>query len=160
MRTSRRYAPVFVLLCVLWTAVIFSYSLKNGTTSSDESNAVAGVLAHIMARLGADFVPPVHVVRKLAHFFEYFVLGSLSFAAFRSSGARKSVPLAFGYAVLVAFADEFICQNISEGRGPRLLDVLLDSAGALLGVFLAFLLLLFLAGYRKRKNDHKISKNA
>ena len=160
MPTKRRYAPVFILLCVLWTAVIFSYSLKNGATSSHESSTVTGLLSFIMARLGVSEVPSEHVVRKLAHFFEYFVLGGLSFAAFRLSGARGSTLFASGYAILVALADEFICQNISEGRGPQLFDVLLDSTGAFFGVIVAFLLCSFLAEYRKRKNDHKISKNA
>lgn len=159
--TKRRCGScVFAVLCLLWTAVIFWFSLQSGKTSSDESYAVAGLLSWVTDRLGISAAPSVHVVRKLAHFFEYFVLGGLAYSAIRSVGSRKSIPFGFGYAVLTAFADEFICQNISEGRGPQLPDVLLDSAGALLGVFGALVLTYFILEGAKRKKGNKISKNA
>ena len=160
MTKKKHGAFVFAALCVLWTAVIFGFSLKSGETSSSESYAVAGLLSWIMGRLSVTVPPSVHVVRKLAHFFEYFVLGGLAYAAFHSSGARRGCSLSFGYAVLVALADEFICQNISEGRGACLSDVLLDSAGALLGVFGAAVLAYFIFWNTKRKKGNKISKNA
>lgn len=159
--TKKRYgAFVFTVLCVLWTATVFGFSLKSGESSSDESHAVAGLLSWGMERLGAVTAPSVHVVRKLAHFFEYFVLGGLAYAALFSAGARRSCFLGFGYAALVALADEFICQNISEGRGARFSDVLLDSTGALLGIFCAAALAYFIFQNRKRKKENKISKNA
>lgn len=153
-------ALAFTVLCVLWTAIIFGFSLKSGESSSSESYAVAGLLSWGMERLGTVAAPSVHVVRKLAHFFEYFVLGGLAYAALFSAGARRSCFLGFGYAVLVALVDEYICQNISEGRGARFSDVLLDSTGALLGVFCAMTLAYFIFQNRKRKKGNKISKNA
>lgn len=151
-----RTAPVWILLCVLWTAMIFGFSLQNGTASSNESHAVTGILCWLGGRLGAENALSVGVVRKLAHFFEYFVLGGLSYVTFRSVDARRCAMLGFGYSLAVALCDEFVCQGVSEGRAPLFGDVVIDATGAILGVFAVFLILLFLSKGRKRKKDDKI----
>lgn len=84
-------------------------------------------------------IASVHaVVRKLAHFTEYAVLGMLVVRALDEGGtpfrrvAVRALALCAGYAVL----DE-LHQTLVPTRTGAVLDVLLDSAGAAAGVALA-----------------------
>ncbi len=139
MKKKRYLTLVFGLLCLAWTAVIFSFSLRNGETSSADSETALGLIKKVLQWFGIEAAPPELFVRKAAHFSEYFVLGGLAYATFFK---RKFALLSGeGYAVVVALLDEFVCQSLSVGRGPSFLDVLLDGAGALCGVFAAFFIL-------------------
>ena len=68
------------------------------------------------------------VLRKLAHAAEYAVLGALLVRA-----VRREVPAA-ALGIAYALTDE-IHQAFVPGRQGRPLDVLIDAAGVLLGVF-------------------------
>ena len=92
-----------------------------------------------------------HIVRKTAHFCEYAALGALALNMLRQwmrmrkpgNAAADDAPrwqapaLAWGIATLYAATDEFH-QIFVDGRSGMPTDVLLDSTGALTGVFLAF----------------------
>ena len=77
---------------------------------------------------------PEYLLRKLAHFGEYLLLGLLLYALLR----RRSSPVAAaGLALVLAAA--FACtdewhQLSVPGRDGNLRDVLIDSAGAVAGV--------------------------
>lgn len=80
-----------------------------------------------------------HILRKNAHFFIYFVLGLFVSMALRKNGVARS--WGFGLALLIcvvyAISDE-VHQFFIEGRGPQLKDVLIDSAGAFVGIGLFY----------------------
>lgn len=88
------------------------------------------------------------IVRKLAHFTEYFILGALLFADWRMIG-RGRVLLPSGLGAAVAFVDELLVQTHTPGRSGELRDVLLDTVGVVTAV--AFCLLL---RRRKEKSAH------
>ena len=78
------------------------------------------------------------VLRKVAHFLEFAVLGILLTGTFH--GARNftlAKPMLF--AVLTAMTDETI-QSFTPGRNCALSDVWLDAAGALTGAVLLWLI--------------------
>ena len=69
------------------------------------------------------------VLRKLAHLAEYAILGALLCRALRRPGVAIAV------AALYAASDE-IHQSFVEGRHGAVLDVGIDTLGALVGVLL------------------------
>ena len=91
-------------------------------------------------------------VRKTAHFFMFCGLGILAVCTLRSYYGKPHIRVyasAWLFCVFCAVCDEFH-QLFVPGRGAQLSDVCLDSAGALVGVLLAFLLLLLRKSLRKR----------
>jgi VanZ family protein len=76
------------------------------------------------------------VMRKLAHFSEYFALTGLWWWALRKRvGARRALPIAVAIAVGYAITDE-IHQTFVNGRTGTPRDVLIDSAGILTATWL------------------------
>ena len=76
-------------------------------------------------------------VRKLAHFFIYFVLGVLVFAFFSSlfhSKKLKALFFSLAFCFLYGMLDE-IHQLYVPGRGATLSDVFLDFGGSMGGIF-------------------------
>jgi len=86
------------------------------------------------------------LVRKLAHFTEYAVLGALLWLDWRLLG-RDGLLLPLGAGLLFAAGDELL-QTFIPGRSGELLDVLLDFSGVLAAVLPARLI-------RKRKENKR-----
>jgi VanZ family protein len=72
-------------------------------------------------------------VRKNAHFFLFMFLGSLSFLYINHTKIKNKFLVTFIFCFLYAVSDE-LHQYFVPGRGPRVLDVFIDSAGALIGI--------------------------
>lgn len=87
------------------------------------------------------------IIKKSAHFIEYFILNLLINYSLKSSfslSKKRQIATAIGLAIIYAATDEFH-QTFVAGRDGRLRDVLIDSAGILLSAkFLTF----FPAGLR------------
>jgi VanZ family protein len=135
--------------CVaLWTALIFG--LSTDSFSADQTSGIIGpLLDFFFPGLDAGTRALVHfLVRKLAHFVEYAVLGILSWRALRMgepwSALRTGAPrselrsaaLAVAFLLAVAALDETgQATRASRTGSPR--DVALDTAGGITGVCLA-----------------------
>ena len=135
---------VIVPVCiVLWTVFIWSRSLMSAQASSADSNAVA---AFLMGLLGWSERPAwlTLVIRKAAHFAEFGVLGTL----WGVGGRLYALRFTWAFGVLVGAVDECL-QFFAPGRGPRVTDVLIDTAGYLCG----WLLVLWMARRRERKGE-------
>jgi VanZ family protein len=79
------------------------------------------------------------VVRKCGHVLAYAAFGVLALRALRDpsrSMAWRTAGFAWLLAILLASADETL-QSFSPARGGCVTDVLLDSAGAALGILVA-----------------------
>lgn len=76
-----------------------------------------------------------HMLRKGAHFFAYLVLGILMINGLSSSDIYgfKGIGLAILICILYAISDE-VHQLFDPGRGGQVSDVILDSAGAIIGI--------------------------
>lgn len=98
-------------------------------------------------------VPPDlhHFMRKNAHFFIYLILGVLVKYAVNSTGISgfKSLVISLLVCVIYAFSDE-IHQLVVPGRGGQLSDVVIDSCGAGLGIFLQRAFVKFI--FKKQRN--------
>ena len=133
---------IFITITLIWTAVIFSFSLQSGEVSGDLSGSVLEVI------LGF-FMPGVlespqklelfHLIlRKCAHLTEFMILGVLSSIALKHMKVGYKSIIGLGYCVLIATLDETL-QLFVSGRAGRVQDVLIDSAGALVGVTVVFI---------------------
>ena len=131
---------LFSALAVLvWMVLIFNLSSQAAMESNKLSTGVAMFVMRIAQKVapGADFdVHRLnHLLRKNTHFFAYLVLGMLTANVLGRIGRRglgRAVS-ALGICILYAVSDE-VHQLFVPGRGPGLRDVLLDSAGAALGI--------------------------
>ena len=155
MRTKTFW--VKLALVVLMLLFVWGNSLLPASVSGDESNAVlrlvrplVAAVQGVLARHGHELAQE-YLVRKIAHFTEYAVLGALMLALFTKPGLRVMPLPSAALCLAAALLDEGI-QIFSEGRGPRLRDVLLDFTGACFGIALVWLFVLLARLIRKIKN--------
>ena len=144
---------VLVLLPLFCTGFIFSNSLKNVEQSRKDSSVIVEIVedvANKVIKQDAKKLNWDHIVRKSAHFIEFFVLGVLTVLLFLQTGMKRwmTVICALSYAVLVASADEFI-QSFSD-RSACVTDVMIDMSGALSGICLILMLNYLIECYRRK----------
>ena len=72
------------------------------------------------------------IIRKMAHFAEYFILGILMSMTIRETKCKSRILMPWAIATIVAACDETI-QLFSAGRSGQITDVMLDSCGVLVG---------------------------
>lgn len=135
------FATFFWILAVLWMAFIFYCSAQPALQSMEMSSGLTEFVVQALRRWFPELGIPMEawhgLTRKLAHFAIYFVLGVLVLQALRASGNdwKRAIPMALTICVLYAISDEFH-QLFVPGRGAQFTDVILDSAGSALGVYL------------------------
>ena len=138
------FVIIFTLLSVIWIGFIWSRSMQNGIDSGEASGRVYEFVNKIAELLGSEKHISEHFVRKAAHFLEYTILALLicidifGFSRLRYDvfhiSSFKVFPLSLIVAVLVALTDEFVIQANTEGRGPSIVDVGIDTLGAITGM--------------------------
>lgn len=144
------------VLVLVWMGVIFSMSAETVEESKDTSTDVSsGVASSVVPDYGQmteeeknDTVANLDIIiRKLAHFSEFALLGVLIYAATlatRNSISFKLIPFASATAVAVLYAaSDEIHQYFVPGRMCLFKDFVIDACGAITGtVCLAILMLL------------------
>lgn len=134
MKKAPKIILTVLILCLL--AFIWGNSCLPGEESDvlslDVVSAIWGILPDGVTSEQAN-----NIVRKIAHFSEFGLLGALLCLRFLRDPDVKLIP--FSLAFSCAVIDETI--QIFSGRGPSFIDVLIDSAGAACGV--ALILLIF-----------------
>ena len=125
----------FLALAVtgFWLWFVFSRSARTAEESSLASAVILDMLRPLFPALTDT------VIRKAAHFTEYFILGILLWTDWRLIGWGPAL-LPSGIGCAVAFVDEMVIQTHTPGRSGELRDVLIDSAGVLLAVVIFQLL--------------------
>lgn len=132
----RRILAMILVLSLMGTVLYFSS--QNGGDSNDLSRKVAKWIVSTMelkADTSQSLVTVNLIVRKLAHFSEYLLMGVLLAVAFANLLGKTwlAVPLAGFVGVAFAFCDEWV-QSGSPGRTQSILDVMVDSAGVCVGL--------------------------
>lgn len=137
-RHARARLGVCIALCVV-TILIWGNSMRTATQSAQQSGSVLAVLAPWLNALGIQPEAFHNVLRKLAHFSEYGLLGLLWTAELwlepHNRKGRGSMDR-LGLCMLTALVDETI-QLFVPGRSGEIRDVWIDSAGALTGILTA-----------------------
>lgn len=153
------FRVLFTFFAIGTTVFIFSNSLEIGAVSSARSQEFTAFLNHILSGVGLPTLTNA-VVRKLAHFAEYALLGfwfTLCLRVYTSHYLRHiSWPLLLLLAV--ADADEFL-QTFIADRGSSVRDVWIDFGGGLAGTAAALGIIMLLGGFwyllgfgRKKRN--------
>lgn len=135
MRNKRLILGWVCLL--LWIGLIFYMSNQPGDVSSKQS----GLVLKLFQAIGIDLNNELgelatFIVRKTAHFTEYFILYMLTVNVMKYYfNIDKAILYAFVFSVFYACTDE-IHQYFIPGRAMAFKDVLIDSSGALLSMII------------------------
>lgn len=158
---SRAGLIAFTILSLVWMAVIFAFSALSGEESGSQSGWIVDI---ITALLPFDISPEAtdiltFAVRKLAHFTEYAILGTLYIQALRAwdRNDRERLWLIISTALCFIYAatDEFH-QSFTDGRGPSVRDVFIDAAGGFFGGAVSVIIIIM---YRKRGKENDSGKD-
>ena len=164
--TRDRAKKMVSLLAVLAIAgMIFLFSAQNGEDSASLSvRLTAAILSVVMPgfrQMSPEMQQPYlerwgGVIRKLAHFSEYAALSLalVNYLRLILRRARGAAWVAWIAATAYACTDE-LHQMFVGGRGPAVLDVCIDSAGALTGVLAALLLLRLVHRWRRKSAERE-----
>ena len=147
---------VLVILCMV---EIFMFSADPADESDKKSNFIIVSIAEIMAgrKLTGEerekkIEENVLLVRKGAHFLIYFVLGFLVLSLLKEYHDidRKMLLIAFVISFIYACSDE-IHQLFVVGRSGNIIDVGIDSLGALFGTSLYYFIYKIRRKYEQEK---------
>lgn len=126
---------------VVWMIIIFLFSSKPAVQSDKESYFVINLLSSMGIDLNSTFGELSNfIVRKCAHFTEYFILYVFIYNALTEHiEYRKALIYGVVGVFLYACTDEFH-QLFVLGRAGRLRDVFIDTSGAIVasGIFYLF----------------------
>jgi len=129
-------ATIIIMLLIAATlAFIWGNSLESVAESSEKSSRVLESLAFVLEPVFGKANVTDHLVRKLAHFTEFGLLGIwlALFIAVHGRARLQSVANCLFFGLSVAVSDEAL--QLLSGRGSQVTDVLLDFAGAASGIF-------------------------
>ncbi|MEM0996543.1 MAG: VanZ family protein [Bacteroidota bacterium] len=135
--SARKIVPTrwrFWLPALFWMALIFLMSHQPGGDSGNLSRLILEYLASWGIDLRAWFGDHAFwVIRKMAHFTEYFILYLLVAIGWGNFARNKWYIL--GFCMLYAASDEFH-QLFIPGRVGDIGDVMIDSTGAFFGLII------------------------
>lgn len=154
---------LFWTLCVALMVYIFMHSSKNAVESSSISASFTSEFLSFFSKKFREMSVVEqqvivrglsHFVRKLAHFTVYFCLGATSFSAICTYDLKRYTKIisAFMISACYAVSDE-VHQTFVDGRAGRVSDVLLDSAGAVCGIFFVISIILLFKKTGKGKYE-------
>lgn len=157
-----KWSSVAGILAIIWMCVIFSFSAQTKEESSVVSEgfsyrmvSTTGLLFHL--HIDEEQIREIagaieRAVRKSAHMTEFAILAWLLYGwlcRWQIARLRRACAAA-AMAVLYACSDEFH-QLFVRGRSGKVSDVLIDSAGAVLGMAVLLLLLKLAERLRRRR---------
>ena len=137
MTKANQRKLLIMLAVVFWMAIIFKLSAQPGEQSNLLSTKVTTLIVSLakLVRPDVNVLSLNHFIRKCAHFLAYLVLGIIVLFAMRRIGLTGKQGVVFTLLLCISYAitDE-LHQAFVPGRTPKLLDVLIDSSGASLGI--------------------------
>lgn len=122
---------ISLLLVILWMIFIFVMSSFDATSSSNQSNFIVDIITSIINIKDIGLLSLI--IRKLAHFTEYFILGILVINFI--TRYDKKIIIAILLCIIYATSDE-IHQIFVPGRSCQITDIMIDSLGSIMGIYL------------------------
>ena len=145
-----------------WPAILWAVLISIFSTGTFTDENTASVIISILHWLLPKASPPMllelhHLIRKTAHFVEYFIFSLLILRAIRAGQrdtrlrwALAAILIVAGYAALDEFHQSFV-----PGRTARISDVLLDTTGGTAAQAIAGLVLVWGHVREKQKRPDK-----
>jgi VanZ family protein len=148
MKKQNFFSAILIILILATLAFIWSSSFKTIAASTDDSVRALKLLTPLLEFFVGKGNATDHLVRKIAHFAEFLILGS-EFALFLTVRRRvdiQGIANCLFAGLSAAVIDESI--QIISNRGSMVSDVLLDFCGVTAGVLL---ILLFYAVFKPKR---------
>lgn len=127
---------------VIWACAIFFFSTDE-FSSSHTSQILTPLLNWLSPGISPEEIEIVHgVVRKLGHWFEYFILSALLLRVLLNENSREPPLRNFLWTLLVIFlyaAGDELHQAFVPSRTASLYDVMIDFGGGFCGTLGMFL---------------------
>lgn len=154
---------VSLILAAVWMCVIFGFSSNDAEESTAQSNTVT---RFIIGMLNPEFDNMSEeqqqemideldgIVRKIAHFTAYAVLGALLCVSIYHAPFAVSKPCLWPMTICAVFAvtDEYH-QTFVDGRAGQLKDVIIDSLGAACGIAFAAVVIILIKKKMQNKRE-------
>ena len=156
---------ILIILLIGTFSIIFGFSSQDSEKSSGISRKVTEIITNpiksiqekpeqekeqILSRIES-------VVRKIAHFSIYTVVGFLLMALFSTYKLEEMNRFSYSLIIGVVYASsDEIHQCFTPGRGPQITDVIIDTMGVLLGILLVMLVIKI---YKKIVSKDKKQQN-
>lgn len=118
---------------LLWMFLIFLMSSFDATESANQSNFIVNIITNIFKIENIEVLS--FIIRKLAHFTEYLILGFLTINMLDKNDISKKYLLSILICIIYATSDE-IHQLFVPGRACQIKDILIDSIGSITGIYL------------------------
>ena len=140
----KKYGKIvlFSLLSLLVISFVFGNSAKPSAKSNNDSKQIVKVIAPVTKAETESAIDEINkIVRKSAHAIEFATLGvflALLAESIREITKRRHICFPLFIAILVGVTDEFI-QKYS-GRTSKVSDVFIDFSGAIIGIFIVFII--------------------
>lgn len=135
---SRKKLQKFLawLALLVWMGVIFYFSHQSGDASMQLSDGFLDSFESLFQNF-LDYHTLSYIVRKIAHFTEYFILGLLIYHLVKQYRVISKTEIIWMilFCVIYAMSDEFH-QVFIGGRSPMIFDVIIDSLGSSLSILL------------------------
>jgi VanZ family protein len=155
MKTNKLIAAILLSLVIAVAAIIFILSSQTGDVSNDVSQGVTDAFVDGDKQPGFSLH---RLIRKCAHMAEYAALSFLLCAfivyVWRSAPFYRTALIAWFIATLYGVSDE-IHQLFVPGRSGALKDVLIDAAGAAIGVLALAVFLGIVRIWKKKRLEAK-----
>lgn len=140
---------ICLILTIIWISIIYAFSAQPAKESSQNSSGIVEWLIQILyphyEELSESKQTQISdhwtwLVRKSAHAAEYAILAILIYVTCVISNLKWAhqirICIALAGSIVYAATDE-LHQLFVQGRSGQFKDVLIDAAGALIGVFIS-----------------------
>lgn len=138
---------VLISILVLLIISIFIFSGQDGTKSINTSDAFASLIIDKVANITKKDISTTRkqelviktrfIVRKIAHFALYFVLGIIIYLFASIYFSKKTILISICICILLASIDE-LHQLFTVGRTAQIYDVIVDTLGSGSGIALTW----------------------
>ena len=157
---------ILIVLLIATFVRIFCFSSQDGEESSAVSRKVTTAVTQNVKKIRdmdskereLTLNKIEHVIRKIAHFSIYTLVGILMMALMSTYdiSKRKQILISILVGIMYATSDE-IHQYFIPGRSAMVTDVLIDTAGVCLGVLIVLISLqIYIKIYKKRQKSIEI----
>ena len=122
----------FMDIIIIMMVFIFYMSQQTGQVSSGQSGKIVLLLSKIGIEISQDNISKItFIIRKSAHFSEYFVLYILLFNVIKNYIHSKKIILYSIMGVIIYAASDEFHQYVVPGRSAAIKDVFIDTCGGI-----------------------------
>ena len=143
---------IMTVLTIAAVAAIFCNSSQNAVESTERSSPLTDWINGILAGFPIPFSVTENFIRKLAHFTEYAILGtmlSLTYYLYLLK-IKKALIATLITGAVIATIDEII-QLFPAGRSCQISDMLLDFCGVTFATVIVMLIIRAIENKRRKK---------